>query len=121
MITAIDIKEKFEKIKEYWTPKIVGELNGQYVKLAKVKGEFIWHSHQSEDELFHVIKGTLIVEFNDKTTYTKAGEILIIPKGMEHKPKTNGEEVWILLFEPKSTKHTGEIIDEITVEKLEWI
>jgi len=121
MIKEINLIEKFEKINEYWTPKIVGELNGQYVKLAKLKGEFIWHSHQDEDELFHVVKGTLIVEFRDKTTYTKEGEMLIIPKGVEHKPKTNDEEVWLLLFEPKSTKHTGEIIDEITVEKLEWI
>lgn len=121
MIKELNIAEKFEKINEYWTPKIVGELNGQYIKLAKVKGEFVWHSHQNEDELFQVIKGTLIVEFRDKITYTNKGEILIIPKGIEHKPKTNGEEVWIMLFEPKETKHTGEVIDEKTVENLEWI
>ncbi len=121
MIQQIDLNKKFNKINEYWTPKIIGELNGQYVKLAKLKDEFIWHSHQEEDELFQVMKGTLIMEFRDKVTQTKAGEILIIPKGVEHKPKTNGEEVWIILFEPKSTKHTGEIVDELTVEKPEWI
>lgn len=121
MIKELNLAEKFAKISEHWTPKIIAELNGQYIKLAKIKGEFVWHSHQNEDELFQVIKGTLIVEFKDKITYTKKGEILIIPKGVEHKPKTNGEEVWIMLFEPKSTKHTGEIVAELTVEKPEWI
>ena len=89
--------------------------------MAKIKDEFIWHSHEGEDELFQVIKGTLIVEFRDRTTYTKEGELLIIPKGIEHKPKTNGEEVWIMLMEPKETKHTGTIKHEKTVEDLEWI
>ncbi len=121
MITNLNIQEKFNQIQEYWTPKIVGELNGQYIKLAKVKDEFIWHSHEGEDELFQVIKGTLIVEFRDRTTYTKEGELLIIPKGVEHKPKTNGEEVWIMLIEPKETKHTGTIKHEKTVENQEWI
>jgi len=121
MIKELNILEKFEMITDYWTPKIVGELNGQYIKLAKIKDEFVWHSHQDEDELFHVVKGTLIVDFKDRTTYTKEGEILIIPRGVEHKPKTNGEEVWIMLFEPKETKHTGELIDEMTVENIDWI
>jgi len=121
MITEFNLEEKFAQITEYWTPKIVGELNGQYVKLAKGKGELIWHSHEEEDELFMIVKGTLIMEFRDKTTYTKAGEILIIPKGVEHKPSTEDEEVWIMLFEPKETKHTGEILHEKTVSNLEWI
>lgn len=121
MINEINIHEKFDQITEYWTPKIVGELNGQYIKLAKVKGEFVWHSHQEEDELFMIIKGTLIMDFRDKTTVSKTGEILIIPKGVEHRPRTENEEVWIMLFEPKATKHTGEIKYEKTVENLDWI
>jgi mannose-6-phosphate isomerase-like protein (cupin superfamily) len=121
MISEINLQDKFDKINEYWTPKIVGELNGQYIKLAKVKGEMIWHSHEEEDELFMVIKGTLIMDFRNKRTLTGPGEILIVPKGVEHKPSTNGEEVHLMLFEPKSTKHTGEIEHEMTVRNLEWI
>ena len=121
MINEFNLEEKFALIEEYWTPKIVGELNGQYVKLAKGKGELIWHSHEDEDELFYIAKGTLKMEFRDRTTYTKAGEILIIPRGVEHKPSTDGEEVWIMLFEPKATKHTGEIVHKKTVTDLEWI
>lgn len=122
MITNFNINEKFDLITEYWTPKIVGELNGQYVKLAKVKGDFVWHDHEDEDELFMIVKGTLIMDFRDKTTETKAGEILIIPKGVEHRPRTlNDEEVWLMLFEPKATKHTGDVEHEKTVKNLEWI
>lgn len=122
MITNFNINEKFELISEYWTPKIVGELNGQYVKLAKVKGEFVWHSHENEDELFMIVKGTLMMDFRDKTTETKAGAIIIVPKGVEHRPRTmNDEEVWLMLFEPKNTKHTGEVEHEKTVKNLEWI
>lgn len=121
MATEANINKKFEQIKEYWTPKIIGELNGQYVKLARIKDEFIWHSHQNEDEMFVVFKGTLIMDFRDKTTETKKGEILIIPKGVEHRPRTNGEEVWIMLIEPKETKHTGDIEHEKTVKNLDWI
>lgn len=121
MITEVDIKKKFEMINEYWTPKIIGELNGQYLKLAKIKGELIWHSHQDEDEMFMVFKGTLIMDFRDKTTETKAGEVLIIPKAVEHRPRTNGEEVWIMLIEPKETKHTGNIKHKKTVKIFEWI
>lgn len=121
MITEINLQEKFSKFTAQWTPKIVGELNGQYVKLAKLEGEFIWHSHEEEDELFMVIQGTLIMDFRDKTTVTKAGEILIVPKGVEHKPRTEGKEVWVMLFEPKETKHTGDVEHEKTVKNLEWI
>lgn len=122
MIANFNIEEKFNLFSEYWTPKIVGELNGQYVKLAKLKGDFVWHSHQEEDELFQVVKGTLIMEFRNKKTVTKAGEILIVPKGVEHFPRTkDGEEVWVMLFEPKATKHTGEVEHEKTVKELDWI
>ena len=118
---TVNILEKFKQFSENWTPKIVGELNGQYVKLAKIKDDFVWHSHEQEDELFMVFKGTLIMDFRDKTVTASEGEFLIVPKGVEHRPRTNGEEVYILLFEPKDTAHTGKVIDERTVTELEWI
>ena len=121
MITKVNIREKFELIEEYWTPKIVAELNGHYVKLAKIKDELIWHSHQEEDEMFIVFKGTLIMEFRNRTTEAKQGEVLIVPKAVEHRPRTNGEEVWIMLIEPKETRHTGEIEHEKTVKNFQWI
>ena len=120
MIQSINLAEKFELFEDQWTPKIIGELNGQYVKLAKLEGEFMWHSHQDEDELFMVIKGILIMHFRDKTVQTKPGEILIVPRGIEHLPETK-EEVWVMLFEPKETKHTGAIDSERTVHMQDWI
>ena len=118
----IKLLEKFDKIKDHWSPKIVGELNGQQVKLAKIKGQFIWHSHPNEDELFWVLKGTLIMEFRDKTEKVQTGEILIVPKGVEHRPATlNNEEVFIAMFEPASTLNTGDQKNERTVEELDWI
>jgi mannose-6-phosphate isomerase-like protein (cupin superfamily) len=121
MITEVNIYNKFELINEYWSPKIIAELNGQHVKLAKIKDELIWHNHQDEDEMFIVFKGTLFMDFIDKTTVTKPGEILIIPRGVEHRPRTNGEEVWTMLIEPKEIKHTGDIEHEKTVKKFEWL
>lgn len=118
---TIRLEEKYNQFQEHWTPKIIAELNGQYVKLAKVQGEMIWHSHSEEDELFMVQKGTLIMDFRDHTEVIQEGEILVVPKGVEHRPRTNGEEVWIMLIEPKSTKHTGEVKHEMTVERQEWI
>ena len=118
----INILQKFEDFQEYWTPKIVGELNGQQVKLAKLKGEFVWHSHENEDELFMIFKGTLIMEFRDKTKVLKEGEMITVPRGVEHFPRTeNNEEVWVLLFEPIATKHTGEVEHEKTVHNQGWI
>lgn len=117
----VNIHEKFNVFSETWTPKIIGELNGQYVKLAKVKGEFVWHSHEHEDELFMIFKGTLYIDFRDRTEVIREGEMIIVPKGVEHNPRTNGEEVWLLLFEPKETAHTGSIEHERTVHKLNWI
>ena len=113
--------EKFEKIAAFWHPYIIGELNENYIKIAKGKGELIWHSHENEDELFIVIKGTLMMDFREKTLATMPGEILIVPKGVEHRPWTNDEEVHFIMIEPKSLKHTGENIVDQTVEKLEWI
>jgi len=121
-IKSINILEKFSLFDTQWTPHIIGELNGQYVKLCKLKDEFIWHSHENEDELFMVFKGTLFMDFRDRETLeVKEGEICIIPKGVEHRPRTNGEVVYNLLFEPKETQHTGNIENEKTVKNPEWI
>ncbi len=118
----INLQEKFSKIEKHWHPYIIGELNDNFVKLAKLKGDLVWHSHQQEDEMFVVISGTLMMDFKDgKTIATKPGEILIVPKGVEHRPWTKEEEVTVMLIEPKTTQHTGELKVEQTVEKLEWI
>lgn len=121
-MVVLKLAEKFGKFTENWTPKIIGELNGQFVKLAKLKDEFVWHSHEHEDELFMVIKGSLIMEFRDRTQEVNEGELIIVPKGVEHFPRTkNGEEVWVMLFEPKDTLHTGDVVHDKTVDHLEWI
>ncbi|MGB3587849.1 MAG: cupin domain-containing protein [Tunicatimonas sp.] len=117
----INLNEKFGRFQEHWTPKIIGELNGQQIKLAKVKDELVWHSHVDEDELFIVQKGTLYMDFRDKTVEVQEGDILVVPKGVEHLPRTNGEEVWLMLIEPKSTQHTGEVVHEKTTNNQEWI
>ena len=122
-IKSINIMEKFSKFDKQWTPHIIGELNEQYVKLCKLEGEFVWHSHEEEDELFMVFKGTLFMDFRDGTTAeVKEGEILIVPKGVEHRPWTKeGDVVFNLLFEPKNTKHTGDVETDKTVHELDWI
>jgi mannose-6-phosphate isomerase-like protein (cupin superfamily) len=116
----VNLDEKFNKIQEYWTPYIAAELNGQYVKFAKVKGEFIWHHHENEDELFLVVKGRLRMEFRDRHVWLSEGEFIVVPRGVEHRPVTN-EEAHILLFEPKSTLNTGNVRDKRTLQKLERI
>ena len=121
-IKKVNIMDKFSLFDEKWTPKIVGELNDQFVKLCKLKDNFIWHSHKNEDELFMVFKGTLYIDFRDnKSIEINEGEMLIVPKGVEHRPRTNGELVLNLLFEPKTTKHTGQVDSDLTVKKLDWI
>ena len=121
-IEAINIMNKFSLFNDEWTPKIIGELNGQYLKVCKLKDDFVWHSHENEDELFMVFKGTLLIDFREgRTVEVKEGEILIVPKGVEHRPHTNGEIVFNLLFEPKTTLHTGDVETEMTVKELEWI
>jgi mannose-6-phosphate isomerase-like protein (cupin superfamily) len=116
----INLLEKFNLFSEHWSPKIVGELNGQQVKLAKFKGSFIFHQHENEDELFMVIKGKFKMEFRDKSVDVNEGEILIVPRGVDHKPVAE-DEVWVLLFEPASTLNTGNIINERTKTSLETI
>lgn len=121
-ISPINLNNKFSIFEETWTPKIIAELNNQYVKLCKLQDDFIWHSHENEDELFMVIKGTLFIDFKcQETVKIKEGEIIIIPKGVEHRPRTNGEIVFNLLFEPKTTLHAGNTKSKITVENLKWI
>ncbi len=112
----INIQEKFSLFSDHWSPKVIGELNGQHVKLAKVKGEFVWHDHAGEDELFYIFKGTLKLEFRDRTEVLNEGEMLIIPRGVEHRPVAE-EEVWLMLFEPVATRHTGDVKHALTVEK----
>lgn len=120
MMDKINIEEKLSLFHDYWNPRIVGELNGQHVKLAKLKGEFIWHKHDNEDEMFYVLKGVLKMEFREKTVEIKENEFLIVPKGVEHKPVAD-EEVSLLLFEPASTLNTGDTKNELTRESLERI
>ena len=121
-IDPINIMNKFLLFNEEWNPKIIGELNGQYVKVCKLKDDFVWHSHENEDELFMVFKGTLLIDFRDgRTIKVREGEILIVPKGVEHRPHTSGEIVFNLLFEPKTILHTGEVETEMTVKELDWI
>ncbi|UOX33114.1 cupin domain-containing protein [Flavobacterium sediminilitoris] len=115
-----NINQKLELFSEHWSPKIVGELNGQYVKLVKLKGEFVWHKHDNEDELFFVIKGVLKMEFRDKTVIINENEFLIIPKGVEHKPVAD-EEVSVMLFEPATTLNTGNIENKRTKHQLDKI
>tara|TARA_R110002049_G_scaffold236468_1_gene409622 strand:+ start:35 stop:394 length:360 start_codon:yes stop_codon:yes gene_type:complete len=119
-MSVINIQEKFKLFSDLWSPKKVGELNGQQILLAKLKGEFVFHKHEFEDELFMVIKGTLEIELRDKTITLKEGEFYIVPKGVEHKPIAK-EEVHIILFEPLSIKHTGDVVANITVETYENI
>ena len=118
-----NILQKFELFNDHWSPKIIGELNGQQLKLAKVKGEFVWHDHANEDELFLIYKGTLFLDFRDRETVElNPGDFYIVPKGVQHFPRTkDGMEVWLLLLEPASTKHTGEVKADLTVEECEWI
>ncbi|WP_375580689.1 cupin domain-containing protein [Marivirga tractuosa] len=116
----VNLNQKFSLFSEHWSPKIVGELNGQHVKLAKLKGEFVWHKHDEEDELFFVVKGNLKMEYRDRTVEIKENEFLIIPRGVEHKPVAE-EEVWVMLFEPASTLNTGDTESEMTKKDLDKI
>lgn len=116
----INISQKLAQFNDHWNPRIIGELNKQHVKLAKIKGEFIWHKHDDEDEMFLVLKGTLKIEFRDRTETIQENEIIIVPKGVEHKPIAD-EEVSIMLFEPATTINTGDLENERTRKNLESI
>ena len=116
----INISQKLAQFKDHWNPRIIGELNKQHVKIAKLKGEFIWHKHDEEDEMFLVLKGTLKIAFRDRTETIQENEIIIVPKGVEHKPIAD-EEVSIMLFEPATTINTGDLENERTRKNLESI
>lgn len=111
----VNLSEKFAAINEHWSPRIVGELNGQHVKLAKLKGEFVWHHHDHEDELFLVTKGKLTMRLRDECVEINEGEFFIVPKGTEHQPVAD-DEVEVMLFEPAGTLNTGNLRNERTVE-----
>ncbi len=116
----INLLSKFEMFNDHWNPRIIGELNGQQVKLAKFQGEFVWHHHENEDELFMVVKGSFRMELRDQVIELKEGEMLIVPKGVEHRPVAQ-EEVWVMLFEPASTVNTGNENNEKTITQLSHI
>lgn len=121
-MNKINLAEKFGLFTEHWTPRIVGEANGQYVKLAKAQGEICWHKHDHEDELFLVVQGTLIIHFRDRIVSLEAGELLIVPRGIEHKTSAVSE-AHFMMIEPTTTAHTGHIQSELTVPTAQqvWI
>ncbi|KQC32754.1 mannose-6-phosphate isomerase [Nonlabens sp. YIK11] len=123
----INLAEKFDLFQETWTPKIISELNGQQVKLAKLHGEFVWHNHEQEDELFYVVKGTLKIRFRaclpdrqESEVILHPGEMIVVPAGVDHLPVAE-EEVHVMLIEPAAIKHTGNVQHELTKEQLDWI
>jgi mannose-6-phosphate isomerase-like protein (cupin superfamily) len=113
-VNVVNLAQKLSLFNDYWSPKIAGELNDSYLKLVKVKGEFVWHSHEHEDELFLVVEGTLVIQLRDRDLTLHEGEFVIIPKGVEHRPVAE-EEVHMLLLEPKTTLNTGNVQNERTV------
>jgi len=116
----INITEKFAQISEYWKPYIGAELNGQMVKFDKLKGEFVWHHHDHEDEMFLVVKGRFRMELRDRHIWLEEGEFQVVPRGVEHRPVAE-EEAWILLFEPASTLNTGNVQNDRTLHELERV
>ena len=115
---AVNLNEKLSRVKEYWSPKIVGEVNDSYVKLVKFKNEFVWHHHENEDEMFLVLQGRMRIKFRDRDVIVSPGEFIIVPKGVEHMPVAE-EEVHVMLFEPKTTLNTGNVRNERTLATLE--
>jgi mannose-6-phosphate isomerase-like protein (cupin superfamily) len=116
----INLTEKLAKFSGHWSPKIIAELNGQHVKLVKFQGPFVWHSHEKEDELFYVVRGAFRMEFRDRHVDLQAGELLVVPRGVEHRPVAE-QEVEVMLFEPAATVNTGTAGGERTVAKPDWI
>lgn len=116
---AVNLEERLAKVHEYWKPKIIGELNDSYVKIVKFTGEFLWHHHDAEDELFLVLKGAMRMRFRDRDVIVMPGEFIIVPKGVEHLPVAEGGDVHVVLLEPKTTLNTGNVQNERTVPQLE--
>ena len=119
-ICAVSLKDKLDSFQDCWSPKIVGELNDSFVKLVKLQGQFVWHHHENEDEMFLIVKGQLVMKLRDRDVILNEGEFFIVPKGVEHKPVAP-EEVHIVLLEPKSTLNTGNVRNEITRDQLQWV
>ncbi len=119
MIETVNIEEKLALIPDHWHPRVVGELNDAFVKLARLKGEFVWHHHEHEDEMFLVIKGRLLMRLREREVWVNEGEFIIIPRGVEHMPVAE-DEVHVMLLEPKTTRNTGNVRDERTVDA-EWL
>jgi len=119
-MNKVDVNEKLTLFGDYWNPKIVGDLNGQHIKLAKFKGEFVWHKHDNEDEMFFVVDGELQIRFRDKTVCLTANEFIVIPKGVEHLPVAKNE-VSVMLIEPATTLNTGDAESDLKRDKLERI
>jgi len=119
-LNKVNLSEKFSLVNNYWDPKIVGELNNQYVKIAKLKGVFVWHHHEKEDELFMVVKGHLTIKLRDSNIELNEGEFYVIPRGVEHMPVAE-DEVQVLMFEPQTTVNTGNADSDKTISNLEKI
>ncbi len=117
---TINLREKFALLNEHWSPRIVGELNGQLVKLVKFQGEFVWHHHEHEDEMFLVVSGRFRMEFRDRYVWLEEGEFIIVPRGVEHRPVAD-EEAHVLLFEPGTTLNTGNVRGERTIDSPAWL
>lgn len=120
MMDKVNVVKKFDLFNEQWSPKVIGELNDSYVKIAKLQGEFLWHLHEGEDEMFYVIKGQLVIKLREKDVVIEEGEFFIVPRGIEHMPVAK-EEAHVMMIESKTTLNTGNVTNEKTVEKLEWI
>jgi mannose-6-phosphate isomerase-like protein (cupin superfamily) len=119
-VDKINLAEKFARFRDPWRPRIVAELNGQHVKLARLDGEFVWHKHDAEDELFFVVDGRLRMEFRDRSVTLGPGELIVVPRGVEHRPVAEVETL-VMLFEPAGTVNTGDAASQRRVERLEWI
>lgn len=120
MLEKVNTREKLSSFSDHWNPRIAGELNGQQVKLVKFKGEFVWHKHDNEDEMFYVLKGSFDMQLRDKTITLRENEFIIIPRGVEHRPVA-AEEVSVMLFEPATTLNTGNVVNDLTKENLQKI
>ena len=113
MLTPVNIESRFEDVTELWSPKVIGRVNDQYVKIARLQGEFVWHAHEGEDELFLVIRGSLRIQLEDGDVTLGPGELVVVPRGVRHNPVA-AEECWVMLIETVTTKHTGDVVTERT-------
>ena len=121
-MNGINLKKKFDLFSEQWSPKIIAKTNGQLVKLAKLEGEFVWHNHPNEDELFYIVKGSLLLRFKGRDVHLEEGDVYVVPKGEDHLPIAE-KECWVMLIEPEGTKHTGNVLYDLTVEEKnqDWV